>query len=107
MTSPLPISRRTALRGLGLVAATAITDPRLSAQDVTAIPPVDLARDLERIAAAPVLRSELLTAPVTVASIELLRSGKTFLLRQRPLHGRQCRQHPGEDRSSTAVSRRS
>lgn len=102
MTSPLPISRRTALRGLGLVAATAIAAPRLSAQDVTAIPPVDLVRDLERIADAPVLRSEFLTAPVTVASIELLRSGKTFLLRTRSTDGVEAITVPHQDKMPLA-----
>ena len=43
--------------------------------------------ELDRIAAEPVLRADLLKAPVTVASIELLRSGQTLLVRARSREG--------------------
>ncbi len=43
--------------------------------------------DLDRILAEPVLKTDFLKAPVTVGSIELLRNGKTFLLRARSTDG--------------------
>src|SRR5438552_19097624 len=43
--------------------------------------------DLDRILAAPVLKLDFLDRPVTVASMELLRNGKTYLLRTRAADG--------------------
>ncbi len=43
--------------------------------------------DLDRILAAPVLKLDSLDRPVTVASMELLRNGRTFLLRTRSADG--------------------
>src|SRR5438093_8988551 len=43
--------------------------------------------DLDRILAAPVLKLDFLDRPVTVASMELLRNGKTYLLRTRSTDG--------------------
>jgi L-alanine-DL-glutamate epimerase-like enolase superfamily enzyme len=45
------------------------------------------AEDLDRVLAAPVLRLDSLDRPVTVASMELLRNGKTYLLRTRSADG--------------------
>ena len=42
---------------------------------------------LERAAEAPVLRVEELTAPLKIASMELLRNGETFLVRVRTTGG--------------------
>src|SRR4051794_22911930 len=43
--------------------------------------------DLDRILAAPVLKLDFLDRPVTVASMELLRNGRTYLLRTRSTDG--------------------
>ena len=43
--------------------------------------------ELDRVAAQPVLRVELLTSPVIIKSVELLRNGHTFLVRVRSLDG--------------------
>ncbi|MFO0811030.1 MAG: hypothetical protein U0746_20565 [Gemmataceae bacterium] len=43
--------------------------------------------DLDRILAAPVLKLDSLDRPVTVASMELLRNGRTYLLRTRSTDG--------------------
>jgi L-alanine-DL-glutamate epimerase-like enolase superfamily enzyme len=43
--------------------------------------------DLDRILAAPVLKLDFLDRPVTVASMELLRNGRTYLLRTRSADG--------------------
>src|SRR5436305_1256553 len=43
--------------------------------------------ELDRILDEPVLKTDFLKAPVTVASIELLRNGKTFLVRVRSTDG--------------------
>lgn len=43
--------------------------------------------ELERIAAEPVLRVDLLKAPITIASIELLRDGPMLLVRARSREG--------------------
>ncbi len=43
--------------------------------------------DLDRILAAPVLKLDILDRPVKVASMELLRNGRTYLLRTRSADG--------------------
>jgi L-alanine-DL-glutamate epimerase-like enolase superfamily enzyme len=45
------------------------------------------AEDLDRVLAAPVLKLDFLDRPVTVASMELLRNGRTYLLRTRSKDG--------------------
>jgi L-alanine-DL-glutamate epimerase-like enolase superfamily enzyme len=45
------------------------------------------AEDLDRILAAPVLKLDFLTRPVTIKSMELLRNGRTYLLRTRSADG--------------------
>src|SRR5919202_595887 len=45
------------------------------------------AEDLDRVLAAPVLKPDFLDRPVTVASMELLRNGRTYLLRTRSADG--------------------
>jgi L-alanine-DL-glutamate epimerase-like enolase superfamily enzyme len=52
-----------------------------------AVPVEDLARRLRDAAEAPVLRRELFAGPVTLRSIELLRSGRFFLVRARSSDG--------------------
>src|SRR5689334_14931712 len=43
--------------------------------------------DLDRVLAEPLLKTEFLKDPVTVASVELLRNGSAFLLRTRSTDG--------------------
>jgi L-alanine-DL-glutamate epimerase-like enolase superfamily enzyme len=77
-------SRRTFFRaslGAGLVAADAgragaVAGPRRLEPG-----------ELDRVAGEPVLRADLLKAPVTIASIELLRNGQTLLVRARSREG--------------------
>src|SRR4051794_2873090 len=56
--------------------------------------------DLDRILDAPVLKTDFLAEPVTVASIELLRNGKQFLLRTRWTAGVEVITVPNSDRLS-------
>jgi L-alanine-DL-glutamate epimerase-like enolase superfamily enzyme len=49
-------------------------------------PPVTKS-DLDRVLAEPVLKTDFLKGPVTVASVELLRNGSAFLLRTRSTEG--------------------
>ena len=73
---------RTSL-GAGLIAA---TDAR-AAQTPAPAPKRPAPGELDRVAAEPVLRTDLLKAPITVASIELLRNGPTLLVRARSRDG--------------------
>jgi L-alanine-DL-glutamate epimerase-like enolase superfamily enzyme len=54
--------------------------------------------ELDRILDAPVLNLDFVKAPVTVASVELLRNGKTFLLRTRSTDGVEAITVPNSDR---------
>lgn len=49
--------------------------------------PAALDAELSRIARAPVLRTDFLTEPVRVASMELLKNGRVYLLRTRSTDG--------------------
>jgi L-alanine-DL-glutamate epimerase-like enolase superfamily enzyme len=76
-------SRRLFLKAAGVAAcATTATSP-LSAADPA---PITKAA-LDRILDAPVLQLDPLKKPVTVASVELLRNGKNFLVRTRSTDG--------------------
>ena len=66
--------------GLGAVAT------RARATTQTGRPAVDPARVMEA-ASTPVLRRELITSPVTIASIELLKAGDEYLVRVRSKDG--------------------
>lgn len=54
--------------------------------------------DLDRILKEPVLKLDAVKKPVKVASIELLRTGKTFLLRTRSADGAEAVTVPNPDR---------
>jgi L-alanine-DL-glutamate epimerase-like enolase superfamily enzyme len=54
--------------------------------------------ELEKILAEPVLKLDTLKKPVKVASIELLRSGKTFLVRTRSVDGVEAITVPNPDK---------
>src|SRR5262245_21778074 len=67
-------------------AACAAAAPGLSALHAADPRPVTKA-ELDRILDAPVLQLDTLKQPVTVASVELLRNGKNFLVRTRSTDG--------------------
>lgn len=77
-------SRRSFLKAAGAAGVT--TAPALSAPRAAAPPAVTKAA-LDRILDAPVLQLDFLKQPVTVASVELLRHGKNFLVRTRSTAG--------------------
>lgn len=58
--------------------------------------------ELNRILAAPVLKLDSLKSPVTIASIELLKNGSTFLLRTRSKEGMEVVTVPNQDRMTVA-----
>jgi len=76
------ISRRGFLKGGAAAGALSLPPPapRPAGAD-------DLARRLRDALAAPVLRRDLFPRPVTLASVELLRSGRFFLVRARSTDG--------------------
>src|SRR5262245_62152151 len=77
------ITRRSVLQGSAAAGLLALTDPRLeSAENKT----VTIA-ELDRILAAPVIKTDLVKDPVTVTSIELLKNGNAYLLRTRSTDG--------------------
>jgi L-alanine-DL-glutamate epimerase-like enolase superfamily enzyme len=76
-------SRRSFLRTAAACAATAPAQSAVRAADTA---PVTRAA-LDRILDAPVLRLDSLKSPVVVASVELLRHGKNFLVRTRSRDG--------------------
>ena len=76
-------SRRSFLRTAAACAAAASAQSALRAADPA---PVTKAA-LDRILDAPVLRLDFLQTPVVVASVELLQSGKNFLIRTRSRDG--------------------
>jgi L-alanine-DL-glutamate epimerase-like enolase superfamily enzyme len=79
-TSRRSFFRSAALSGLAVSAPVAL---RSRAAAPTAVSKAEL----DRIADAPVLNTSFLPKPVTVASIELLRQGKNYLLRTRSTDG--------------------
>lgn len=93
-------SRREALRGLGLLTAASLVSP-LAAVEESARPPVE-ATTLQAIGDRPVLDTTFLTTPVTVASIELLRSGGTWLMRARSQEGVEAVTVPHQDKMALA-----
>jgi len=75
-----------------LAAAGALTADRTAGSQASGTAAVnqvrrDLATKLRAAAAAPVLRKELLQSPVKMASVELLRNGRFFLVRARSTDG--------------------
>jgi L-alanine-DL-glutamate epimerase-like enolase superfamily enzyme len=80
-------------------AAAAVSGAVVSANDR---PPGGGARvtraELDRIVDTPVLKTDFLTSPVTIASIELLRNGRTFMLRTRSTDGVEAVTVPNSDR---------
>jgi len=84
----MPTSRRQFLQSTAAAAAAtaAVTAAAGIASAATAEKRVTR-EQLDRILDQPVLKTEFLSSPVTVASIELLRNGKTFMVRARSTDG--------------------
>ncbi len=78
----MPFSRRDFFRSSAAAGAVALTGP-LPADERTGV----TFDQLDRAAAAPVLRVDSLTAPLVIESLELLRNGRTFLVRVRSRDG--------------------
>ncbi len=81
MTRPASarISRRGFLKAGAATGALPLAAPALASED--------LSRRLREVVAAPVLEKGLFPRPVTLASVELLRSGRFFLVRARSADG--------------------
>ena len=79
-------SRRGFVKGTVAAAALSVAPPALGRAGA-AEGARDLARRLREAQAAPVLRKELLPRPVILSSVELLRSGRFFLVRARSADG--------------------
>jgi L-alanine-DL-glutamate epimerase-like enolase superfamily enzyme len=75
---PAPLSRRRFVAAAAALGCASRPHPARAAD-----PPADL----DRVLAAPVLVTDFVKDPVTVASVELLRNGKTYLLRTRSTAG--------------------
>src|SRR5262245_60119315 len=67
----------------GAAAATLAARPAAGAESAKSV----TVADLDRVLAAPVLKLDALDRPVTVASMEFLRNGRTYLLRTRSTDG--------------------
>src|SRR5215217_1606954 len=93
----MPISRRTFIRTTAAAAVVAAPLADSRAAGPRAGKGVTNA-ELDRILDAPVLKLDFVKAPVTVASVELLRNGKTFLLRTRSTDGAEAITVPNSDR---------
>ena len=91
-------SRRTFLQVAAVAATTASLTPFV-AEAATTSAPVTKAM-LDSILDTPVLKTDFLAEPVTVASIELLRNGKQFMLRTRSTAGVEVITVPNSDRLS-------
>jgi L-alanine-DL-glutamate epimerase-like enolase superfamily enzyme len=79
---------------LGAAAGT-LAGPRAAGAEA---PKPVTAEDLDRVLAAPVLKLDFLDRPITVASMELLRNGKTYLLRTRSADGAEAVTVPNPDK---------
>lgn len=77
------VSRRTFLKGSAALAATVATTRSLAETRL----PAASAEELKKIIDAPVLKLDAVKAPVKVASLELLRNGKNYLVRARSTDG--------------------
>ncbi len=93
-------SRRTALHNLSAVAM-AISMSRRRSLSAEAEAPT-LSNELTRIADEPVLKTDFLTSPVKVVSIELLKLGSHFLVRTRSTDGVEVITVPHQDKMTLA-----
>jgi L-alanine-DL-glutamate epimerase-like enolase superfamily enzyme len=90
----MPTTRRTFLQSAAAAAITATIPSTSKGADQKSV----TKEQLEKILNEPVLKTEFLKGPVTVASIELLQNGKTYLLRARSTDGAEAITVPNSDR---------
>jgi L-alanine-DL-glutamate epimerase-like enolase superfamily enzyme len=93
-------SRRTFLRTAAVTSVAAAAT--VASRSRAAVPQGVTKAELDRILDAPVLETAFLPQPVMVASIELLRHGKNFLLRTRSTDGVEAITVPNPARMSEA-----
>lgn len=93
-------SRRSFLRTAALSPVAAATFP--AARSHAAARPGPSKAELDRILDAPVLDTSFLKQPVTVASVELLRHGKNYLVRTRSTDGVEVITSPNPGRMAEA-----
>jgi L-alanine-DL-glutamate epimerase-like enolase superfamily enzyme len=93
----MPTSRRNFLRAAAATGAAAFCTTTRALEAPPPDKPVTK-QDLDRILDAPVLTHDFLKDPVTVASIELLKNGNTFLVRTRSTAGVEAITVPNSDR---------
>ncbi len=94
----MPTSRRRFLQSAAAVAAASSAAVSLGAPALTTRSVSK--EELDRILDQPVLKTDFLDKPVIVASIQLLRNGKQFLLRTRSTDGVEAITVPNSDRLS-------
>jgi hypothetical protein len=92
----MPLSRRSFLGSAGaFAAASSALARRVSAEPSHPRPTFE---ELDRAAAAPILKTEDFKSPVKIESIELLRNGNAFLIRIRSTDGAEGLTVPNDDR---------
>lgn len=91
----MPFSRRSFLGSACAFAASAAVAQRASAAPERTGPSFE---ELDRVLAAPILKTEAFTTPVKIESIELLRNGGSFLVRVRSTDGAEGLTVPNDDR---------
>src|SRR5262245_42340365 len=91
----MPPSRRVFLQS---AAAAAVSASSLVNAAESTPPPAVTKEQLDKILDTPVLKTDFLKEPVTIASIELLKNGKTFLVRARSTAGVEAIAVPNSDR---------
>src|SRR3954463_3156452 len=99
----MPTTRRQFLQSAAAVTASAagLSCATSGFRDAATPPPAPTSvskQTLDRILDEPGLKTDFLTGPVTVASIELLRNGNIFLLRTRSSDGAEAITVPNSDR---------
>jgi L-alanine-DL-glutamate epimerase-like enolase superfamily enzyme len=92
----MPLSRRSFLGSAGaFAAASTALAPHASAEPARPQPTFE---ELDRAAAAPILKTDDFKTPVKIESIELLRNGNAFLVRIRSTDGAEGLTVPNDDR---------
>src|SRR5688572_14777483 len=85
--SRMPTTRRAFIASTAATVAVGVINDASGASATAADEKHVTREQLDRILDQPVLKTDFLTSPVTVASIELLRNGKTFIVRARSTDG--------------------
>jgi L-alanine-DL-glutamate epimerase-like enolase superfamily enzyme len=94
----MPTSRRRFIQSAAAAAVSGQALNALASDPATVAGPAVSDAELRRIGEQTVLKLDSLTSPVTVASIELLRNGKTYILRTRSTDGAEAITVPNSNR---------